>query len=75
MYFNFDTRIGEGLENVSVEIRFSIDEDGTYDREVISIEKDDTEISGCFTEAVLDEIAKEGADLYMAEVASGERYV
>jgi hypothetical protein len=74
-YFEFETRIGAGLEDVSIEIRFDRDEDTTFDREVLSIEKDGLEISGCFSTEFLDELAKKGADLYMAEIACGERDV
>jgi hypothetical protein len=64
-YFSYMTRIGEGRELVSVEIEFDRDEDSTFDRSVLSIKLNGTEISGCFTEAVLDELAKGGADMYM----------
>lgn len=73
--YTYYTTIGEGLEPVSVEIEFDRDEDSTFDRSIVSIKLGQTEISGCFTAEILDELAKNGADLYMAEIAYGAKDV
>lgn len=73
--YTYYTTIGEGLEPVYVSIEFDRDEDSTFDRSIVSIKLGQTEISGCFTAEVLDDLAKKGADLYMAEIARGDRDV
>ncbi len=73
--YTYYTTIGEGLEPVYIEIEFDRDEDSTFDRSIVSIKLGQTEISGCFTAEVLDDLAKQGADLYMAEISSGEQNV
>lgn len=73
--YTYYTTIGEGLEPVYVEIEFDRDEDSTFDRSIVSIKLGQTEISGCFTAEILDELAKNGADLYMAEIAYGAKDV
>ena len=73
--YTYYTTIGEGLEPVYVEIEFDRDEDSTFDRSVVSIKLGQTEISGCFKAEILDELAKKGADLYMAEIACGAKDV
>lgn len=73
--YTYYTTIGEGLEPVYVAIEFDRDEDSTFDRSIVSIKLGQTEISGCFTAEVLDDLAKKGADLYMAEIARGDRDV
>lgn len=73
--YTYYTTIGEGLEPVYVAIEFDRDEDSTFDRSIVSIKLGQKEISGCFTAEVLDDLAKKGADLYMAEIARGDRDV
>ena len=73
--YTYYTTIGEGLEPVYVEIEFDRDEDSTFDRSIVSIKLGQTEISGCFTAEILDELAKNGANLYMAEIAYGAKNV
>jgi hypothetical protein len=73
--YTYYTTIGEGLEPVYIEIEFDRDEDLTFDRSIVAIKLGQTEISGCFTAEVLDDLAKKGADLYMAEIARGDRDV